>query len=393
MINDDWPSDAITSFGRFKGLSGNGGNGHDTSAKKSKSEYALRGANAIDYAGKPFEPNSCVLGDRYLTRRSGMFFVAPSGQGKSTAVMQALVCWCCGKECFDIEPPRPQRVTLIQAEDDDADLADMAKVVNHLDLTNPEKALVAKNSWIETLNDKVGIEAIGAIDSILSARPCDLIILNPYLAYLGADSKDEEANSLFLRAHFQGLLNRHNCAALIVHHTPKTNFRQKTERWSTMDWMYSGAGAAVLTNWARAILAMDPMGESHVFKFIAAKRGQRIGWDQSINYFRHDERPGVLLWTKASALEIAAATSAGKKGSLSRETLIELVPVCDGISVERLHDELKKKGVSLETRKTEIALAVEDGDLHFGWLWLGGRGQKRKMIYRGADDLFPNAED
>jgi hypothetical protein len=375
-----FPSDAI---GRFEGLFSpkkNGANG--------KRVIKLHGGSPIEYANKAIDPDTCLLGDRYLTRRSGMFFVAPSGQGKSTAVMQAMICWSCGRACFEIEPARPLKIILIQAEDDDADLSDMAKIVEHLDFSERERVLIERNGWIETINDKVGVEAIAAIDAVLEARPCDLLILNPYLAYLGADSKDEEANSMFLRAHFQALLNKYNCAAFVVHHTPKTNFRHNTEKWSVMDWMYAGAGAAVLTNWARAIIAIDPLGESGVFKFIAAKRYQRIGWEHKINYFRHDERPGVLLWTKATASEIATASVSTKSGGLPRETLLKLIPICDGISIQRLHDELKKKGFSEATRKTEIALAIEDGDIDCKVEWSGGRGQRRTMVYRGPADVI-----
>jgi hypothetical protein len=344
-------------------------------------KYKLRGANAVDYAIKEIEKDNCLLADRYLTRRSGMFFVAPSGQGKSTAAMQSMICWACGQPCFDIEPARPLRITMIQAEDDDADLRDMAKMVDHLGLSAAQKTLVAKNSWIETLNDRVNVEAIARIDQILAERPCDLFILNPYLAYLGADSKDEAANSIFLRAHFQGLLNRRNCAALIIHHTPKTNFRQKTETWSIMDWMYSGAGAAVLTNWARAILAMDPVGESGVFKFIAAKRGQRIGWDNSVNHFKHDNRPGVLLWTKATALEVAAATSNGRS-EITSDQVIEAIPVLDGISMMRLRKTLEQKGATQRNAKVAIEFAIEDGLIHTEWLQGNGHATRVKMIYR-----------
>jgi hypothetical protein len=42
--------------------------------------------------------------------------------------------------------------------------------------------------------------------------------------------------------------------------------------------MYAGAGAADITNWARAILIADPTDDPVIFKFIAAKRGGRIGW-------------------------------------------------------------------------------------------------------------------
>jgi hypothetical protein len=355
-------------------------------------KYEMRGGSPIDYLARKIESGSCLLGNRYLTRRSGLFWIAPSGQGKSTAAMQATVCWGCGRAGFDIIPPFPLRITMIQSEDDDADLIDQTRVIEWLKFTPVERQMVAKNVWIETLNDKVGSAATLVFDEILSQRPCDIFILNPYTAYLGADSKDEEANSIFLRARIQALLNRHNCAALIIHHTPKTNFRQNTARWSIMDWMYSGAGAAILTNWARAILAMDPIGETGVYKFIAAKRHQRIGWDSSINYFRHDERPGVLLWSKATAAEIAQVSGLASGHEIAPEEILKAIPALDGISMMRLRQELEKKS-SVRKAKTAIDLAIEDGLIRFAWIKGTGQASRIKMIYRGNEDLLDGSKD
>src|SRR5260221_10710379 len=96
-------------------ISGNGRDPH--SEPINRSTRHLIGGSAISYVHKPIEPGSYLLGNPYLTRRSGMFFVAPSGQSKSTAVMQDTGCWCCGGECFDILPARPSRIDLINAKD------------------------------------------------------------------------------------------------------------------------------------------------------------------------------------------------------------------------------------------------------------------------------------
>lgn len=311
-----------------------------------------------------------------------MFFIAPSGQGKSSAVMQAMVCWGSGRSCFEISPGFQLRITMIQAEDDEGDLAEQAKVIDWLGLDHNTKVLLHHNCWIETLNDKIGLGAIRDIDQILTLKPCDLLILNPYTAYLGASIMDDEANSTFLRSHLQGLLNKHACAALIVHHTPKTNFRSNTANWSLSDWIYSGAGAAVLSNWARAILAIDPLGESGVFKFIAAKRFKHIGWEHQVNYFRHDQRPDVLLWTKASAQEIASATGSATKGSIPREKVIQAVPALDGISMMRLRKTLEDKGATQRAAKIAIDLAIEDHQLKVQTCKASNAGGHVKMIFR-----------
>jgi AAA domain len=355
-------------------------------AFKSNQKYELRGGSPVAYLGRKPEAGSCLLGNRYLTRRSGLFWIAPAGQGKSTAAMQGAVCWACARAGFEIEATFPLRITMVQAEDDDADLIDQTRVIEWLGFSPAERDLVGKNVWIETVNDRVGVSAVTLFDEILAAKPCDIFILNPYTAYLGADSKDEEANSIFLRARIQFLLNKHNCAALIIHHTPKTNFRSNTEKWSVTDWMYSGAGTAVLANWARAILAIDPVGETGVFKFIAAKRHQRIGWASKINYFKHDDRPGVLLWTKATAVEISRAT--GHAGhEVTKEQVLEAVPVLDGISMMSLRAELEKT-TSQRGAKNAIDLAIDAGIIHAEWVKGTGHAGRIKMIFRGGEDLL-----
>lgn len=343
------------------------------------------GNNPIAYAERAYTPNSCLLGNRYLTRKSGMFFIGPSGQGKSTAIMQSLICWACGRTAFEIKPAAPLRILLVQAEDDDDDLTDMARVADHLELSTLEKQLVQQNAWIETVNDQLGFSATAIIREILAAHPCDLLILNPYTGYLEGSIQDDDINSKFLRTDLQRIATEHNCGLMIVHHTPKTNFRQNTGKWSTMDWMYSGAGAAVLTNWARAILAIDPIGESGVFKFIAAKRGQKIGWSEKVNHFRHDPRPGVLLWTKADHDEIALAANAKGGRAISSADVCEAVPLVDGIRKMALREKLQKAGASQRVAKEAVEIAIDEGFITEIKTRGDGHTSNIKMIYRSEN--------
>ena len=61
-----------------------------------------------------------------------------------------------------------------------------------------------------------------------------------------------------------------------MHHTPKTQFN-RTEDFTSSDFMYRGAGCAAMTNWARAYMVFEPVNDEGLFRFVAAKRGQRIG--------------------------------------------------------------------------------------------------------------------
>ena len=79
--------------------------------------------------------------------------------------------------------------------------------------------------------------------------------------------------------------------------------------------MYRGAGAATITNWARAILVIDPGRNPDAYRFIAAKRGKRIGWGYESPVYEtywshsHDDR---LLWVSADQAQIKAEAKTHK---------------------------------------------------------------------------------
>jgi hypothetical protein len=177
----------------------------------------------------------------------------------------------------------------------------MAQITRHLNITGEAFELFRQNVWLERLNDLTGYEFIEALDGFLMQRPTDLVIVNPLTAYLGADDKDTKAATLFLRNWLNPVVSKHNCAAIIIHHSPKTNFAS-TDNYKPSDWMYRGAGAATITNWARAILVIDPGKNPNVYRFIAAKRGKRIGRGyESLVYETHwsHSHDGKLLWVPA----------------------------------------------------------------------------------------------
>jgi hypothetical protein len=117
---------------------------------------------------------------------------------------------------------------------------------------------------------------------------------------------------------------------VIIHHTPKTNFNS-TENYKSSDWMYRGAGAAVITNWARAYLTIDPSDSSPgVYRFIAAKRGKRIGWDHYEMFYAHSQEPGNIVWLKANQDQIAEAKACSSR--------IKTVDLTRALSMVPMHD-------------------------------------------------------
>lgn len=64
------------------------------------------------------EPIAPLFKRGWLRKGGGAFIVAPSGVGKSVFTVQAAICWSLGKAAFGVEPVRPLKIAVIQAEDD-----------------------------------------------------------------------------------------------------------------------------------------------------------------------------------------------------------------------------------------------------------------------------------
>jgi hypothetical protein len=324
----------------------------------------LKGASFLDFSKREIDASKTLLGDRYLCRGGGAIFVAPSGHGKSVLAAQAAIELACGLPALGIKPSRPLKSVIVQAEDDDGDIIEMAQIVNHLELSPDHRKLVGNNTHVEFVNDATGDDFLSLCDGFLSQWRADLLWINPYTAYLGADIKDDGENTHFLRNGLNPILTKHDCASVIIHHTPKTNFRDTTN-WKSSDWMYSGAGAAVLTNWARAYLVIDPCEEQGVYKFIAAKRGKRIGWGDHFpvfeQYWTHSTQEGQLLWLPANQDQASAEKSKRQKG---RDDLLPLIPIVDPISQELLFIEAKEK-LSMGSNKVRdfVKVLIDKGKI------------------------------
>jgi hypothetical protein len=310
------------------------------------------GHSLVWYGNQSIDHTQTLLGDRYLCRTGGMFIVAPSGLGKSTLSIQMAILWCCGLVAFGIRPRKALRILIVQSEDDAGDCTEMAQMKEHLGLNERQKLMVDENTELIRCNDLVGRHFIDALEARLTqardeGKAFDLVIINPYSVYLGDDVKDTKACVQFLNEWLNPLLSKFGIGVVLIHHTPKTNF-QNTDKYKIWDWMYHGAGCAGITNWARAILAIKPETEDMmVFRFIAAKRGQRIGeeWEGAFEkYFAHSSVPGVMRWEEATAEQIAKASATKSKAKFADlDKVIKCVPLVDPELKTTVRDRVQQK--------------------------------------------------
>jgi hypothetical protein len=328
--------------------------------KSARENTLLKGASLLEYSKREINNKLTLLGNRWLCVGGGAMIVGPSGIGKSTFSIQAAALWACGQAAFGIKPAKPLRILIIQAEDDEGDSIEMARVLTHLKLDQNSLGLVDQNTHLEFINDKTGTGFTEYLNEALKQKKIDLVIVNPFSAYLGGDAKDPKITTPFLRNWINPILAAHQVGIIFFHHTPKTNNRD-TSDWKFTDWMYSGAGGADITNWARAYLAIEAEKLPGVFKFIAAKRGARIGWDSFETYWAHTPEEGKILWLPADKDQITAAK---KNAAREPSDLLKLIPVLDPISQDAVIQAASDKGFGEKKTRRFLEILVEDKKIY-----------------------------
>jgi AAA domain len=272
-----------------------------------------------------------LLENRFLCRGGGLLFCGPTGIGKSSWAMQAAILWALGRACFGIKPARPLKSLLIQAENDDGDLAEMRDgVIAGLGLT-PDEAKAACDAIMVVREDsRTGLDFfLSIVRPLLEEHRPDMLWIDPALAYLGAEAAAQKDVTAFLRNYLNPLVREFNCAVVIVHHTNKPSSGREKSNWSGNDFAYLGSGSIEWANWARAIVALRGLGSHEVFELRAAKRGARLGWkdaDDSTSYAKliaHAKEPGVICWREVDPDEIETG---GRPKSYDPDEIFALLP-------------------------------------------------------------------
>jgi hypothetical protein len=323
-------------------------------------------ARTLDEFVKPTgnDPDE-LLKHRFLCIGGGLLLVGPTGHGKSSLAMQFMIKWALGQSALGIEPAGPLKSLLIQAENDDGDLAEMKTgVFNGLGLTPEQQAQASGMVFVRQEVGKTGAALCSeVIEPLLRTIRPKLLWLDPALAYIGCDMNSQKEVGAFLRNHLAPLLAKYQCAVIIVHHTNKLS--NDPEKQLT-DFTYMGAGSAEWANWSRAILGLNKLQVGNLYELVAAKRGSRLRWKTADGegltmkrYIAHSKRPDTICWVEmafAEAEELKANN--GKSGDdvmkhVPQHLLIgksELIKLCgqngigkhlaDGLIKELVEDEL-----------------------------------------------------
>jgi RecA-family ATPase len=231
------------------------------------------------WAYRPDQDTSTIVGNNYLRKGGSCLLVGPSGIGKSSLAVQIATCWSLGLPSFGMTPAKALKILLIEAENDIADLHDMcAGIADTMQLTQEQRDQVNQNLIINHNWSDTGHDFILSMQRQLDYYVPDLVIADPLLSFIGDDISKQEVVGRFCRNWLNPVLAACNVCFMGIHHTGKPPARdpkgKKTVPKSLIEWAYNMIGSSELTNWARAVMILNPV-EGWQYELLLSKRGQR----------------------------------------------------------------------------------------------------------------------
>jgi len=303
---------------------------------------ALADLRAPVYGNDPNE----LIKHRWLYRGAMALFCGPTGIGKSALLLQAAMHWSVGRAFFGMEPgdvcqKTGMRVLIVQAENDEGDMAEMREGVlaGCDELSAEEKDVAGRRVFVVTVSDKSAEAFAGVLELLIVAgsphdgKPFDLVIVDPAFAYLGGEGNNQKDVSHFMRELLNPMVQRLRVGLIVVHHTNKPLRGKEKESWSAGDFAYLGAGSAEWINPVRGALAIRSVGSDSVFELRVVKRGKRLRWTDAngnsttAQMIAHDPRPGVICWHAATPDDVADVEAAAQGGRPKRFDDLEVVHV------------------------------------------------------------------
>ena len=331
-----------------------------------------------------------LLKDRFLCRGGALLFTGPTGVGKSSLTMQMAICWALGRESFGIRPSGCIKILVVQAENDDGDLVEMRDgIIAGLQLSQDDGRQATDNISIIREDVLTGADFCSMLDTVLTDRSFDVVIIDPTFAFLGGEASSQQAVSRFLRNGLNPVLRNRGCGAILVHHVNKPPAGKEKPNWQAGDHAYAGSGSAEFANWARGVVNLRSIGCYDEFELHLGKRGKRVGWrkeDRStVEYTKriaHATQEGQICWREVSFEEqvLSGRVNPDRSAVTVKEHIMPLVPQEGRISKAALVGKAQGIGIGLNRSKGFIAALVAEGQL---FVWSVARPGTRPEIQIG----------
>lgn len=274
---------------------GNGANGRSPDLQQSAEEVNLTVKDFVTYAKDPPDRDESLLGENWLFRGGWAAVIGPTGQGKTSLMLQAAACWAIGRSFLDIVPEKPLRILVVQTENGELDLHEMASgILQELSLSNEDIDRLKEALHIVTPSSPSPdlFNTDGVVARKMRELEPDLVMIDSLYKWLKkGTAADPEGVVELIDRNLLPLCREVNCGALVSHHMGRAEVeRAYSGKGNRMTDHYAGAGGMFVADSARATLLLVPEETVGRYTLKAAKRGSRIGW--------RDEEEGTKIFEK-----------------------------------------------------------------------------------------------
>jgi len=218
---------------------------HEQASEQIERFPEIRYQDLVDYK---VPEGHIIAGKGWLRRGAGCLLTGGTSLGKSILASQIAVSIASGKNILGcIAVPAPMRVTYLQAENDEETLQrDILSIVKHI---GADTEFVQENLVIHHLYGLSGSTLDSWIENQIIKQRTDLLILDPYQDFIPSGMNINDAGT-FLAFNFNlnRIIQEHNCAFLLITHTPKPRDR---DNWTARESVYMAVGSQAIAAWAR----------------------------------------------------------------------------------------------------------------------------------------------
>ena len=223
------------------------------------------------------DPNA-LIGERWLCKGKQAIIQGPTGVGKSSLISQWAIRLIFGLPFFGIKPKKAMRVLIIQAENDDGDLAQaLQDMLKAMQLTDHQRQHFLENVRYVTDEASMGESFARKLrQEIYSFQP-DIVFADPLLHYAGCDLMNQKDMSHFMRHIIPPVLAETGVSLIWVHHISKPGERGGAKQEpSDQSKKYQGLGSSDIQNVCREVITLSEMGDG-LFELNFGKRYRRLG--------------------------------------------------------------------------------------------------------------------